>query len=47
MDKDWRNTFGILIWPLGQGQGGVATKGPKFILYKHSNVAYEIKGYEE
>ena len=39
--------FGILMWPLGAGPGGVAPKGPKFILYKHSDVAYQIEGYEE
>ena len=40
MRKDWRKTFGILMLPLGQGQGCVALKGPKFILYKYSPVAY-------
>ena len=25
----------------------MATKGPKFILYKHSHVAYQIEGNEE
>ena len=47
MDEDWKNTFGILMCPLGQGQVSVASKGQKFILYKHSHVAYQIKGYEE
>ena len=31
MDEDWRNTFGILMWSLGSGPGGVNSKGPKFI----------------
>ena len=30
----------------GQGQGGVASKGPKCILYKHIHVAYQKEGYE-
>ena len=47
MDEDWRNTFGILMYPYGPGQGVVAPKGPKSILYKHSHVAYQIKGNEE
>ena len=49
MDEDLRNTFRILMLPLGQGQGqgGVALKGPKFILYKYSHVAYQIEGYGE
>ena len=47
MDEDWRNTFGILMWPLGAGPGSVALKGPKFILYKHSHFANQIEGYEE
>ena len=25
----------------------MASKGPKSILYKHSHVAYQIKGYEK
>ena len=33
--------------PWGQGQRGVAPKGPKFILYRRSHVAYQIEGYEE
>ena len=32
---------------LGAGPGGMASKGPKSILYKHSHVAYQIEGYEE
>ena len=47
MDGDWRNTFGILMQPLGPGPGGVAPKGPKSMLYKHSHAAYQIKGNEE
>ena len=47
MDEDWRNIFAILIDPSRQGQGGVAPKGPKSILYKHSHVAYQIEGNEE
>ena len=47
MDEDWRNTFRILMIPWGQGQGGMAQKGPKSILYKHSHVAYQINGNEE
>ena len=55
MDEDWRNTFGILMWPLEAGPGGVCVgvggggggEGPTFILYKHSHVAYQIEGYEE
>ena len=47
MDEDWRNTCGILMFPLGAGPGIVAAKGLKFILYKHSHVAYQIEGYEE
>ena len=47
MDEDWRNAFRILMWPWGQGQGGVAPKGPKSTLYKHNHVAYQIEGYEE
>ena len=43
MDEDWRNTFGILIYPLGTGPG-VAPKGPESILYKRSHVAYQIEG---
>ena len=31
----------------GGGGGGVAQKGLKSILYKHSHVAYQIKGNEE
>ena len=31
----------------GKGGGGVAPKGPKSILYKHSQVAYQIEGNEE
>ena len=31
----------------GAGPEGVASKGPKFILYKHSHVAYQIEGYKE
>ena len=42
MEEDWRNTL-----PLGAGTGGVAQRGPKSILYKHSHVAYQIKGNEE
>ena len=33
--------------PWGQGQGGVAPKGPKSILHKHSHIVYQIEGYEE
>ena len=33
--------------PGGQGQVGVATMGPKSILYKHSHVVYQIEGNEE
>ena len=33
--------------PWGQGQEGVALKAPKSILYKHSHVAYQVKGNEE
>ena len=52
LDEDWRNTFGILMSPLGAGPGVVppgvvAPEGPKSILYKHSHVAYQIKGNEE
>ena len=47
MDEEWKNTFRILMWPLGQGQEGVALKGPKSILYKQSHVAYQIECYEE
>ena len=47
MDEDWWNTFGILMYPLGAGPWGVALKGPKSILYKHSHVAFQIKGNEE
>ena len=47
MDENLKNTFGISIQPLGAGPGGVATKGPKSILYKHSNVLYQTKGDEE
>ena len=32
--------------PMGGGGGGVAPKGPKSILYKHSHIAYQIKGNE-
>ena len=35
------------ITPGGQGHGGVAPKGQKSILYKHSHVAYKIEGKEE
>ena len=42
MDEDWRNAFEILMRPLGAGPGDVAPKGLKFILYKHSHVAYQI-----
>ena len=46
MDKDWRiRNFDVTL--LGQGQGCVAPKGPKFILYKNSHVAYQIEGYEK
>ena len=31
----------------GRAREDVAPKGPKFILYKHSHVAYQIEGYEE
>ena len=44
MDEDWRNTFEILMWPLGPGPGGVAPKGPKSNLYKRSHNAYQIEG---
>ena len=47
MDEDWRNTFGILMSPLESEPEGVASKGPKSILYKHSDVAYPIEGNEE
>ena len=47
MDEDWRNTFGILMQPIVAGPGGVAPKGPKSNLYKHSHVAYQIEGNEE
>ena len=47
MDEDWRHMFGILMLPLGAGQWGVALKGPISILYKHSHVAYQIKGNED
>ena len=31
--------------PLGVGPGvGVAPKGPKSVLYKHSHVSYQVKG---
>ena len=43
MDENCRNTFGILMQPLGQSHGVVAPKGPKSILYKHSHVAYHIE----
>ena len=48
MDEDWRNTFGILMLPLGAGPGGVAPKGPKSI-FKNimSHVAYQIKDNEK
>ena len=39
MDEDWRNTFRILMYPLGEEPVGVAPKDPKSILYKHSHVA--------
>ena len=46
MDEDWRNTFRISdVTPWGRAS--VAPKDQKFILYKHSHVAYQIKGYEE
>ena len=47
MDEDWRYTSEFLCNPWGQGQRGVASKGPKSILYKHSHVAYQIEGNEE
>ena len=47
VDEGWKNTFGILMYPLGAGPGGVAPIGPKSILYKHSHDAYQIKGNEE
>ena len=47
MVEDWRNTFRILMYHLGAGPGGVASKGSKSILYKHSHVAYQIEGNEE
>ena len=51
MGEDWRNTFEIVTpgggGGGGQGQEGVAPKGPKSILYKHSHVAYQIKGNGE
>ena len=31
MDEDWRNIFGILMYLLGVGPGGVTPKGPKVI----------------
>ena len=31
---------------LGARPGGVALKSPKSILYKHSHVAYQLKGIE-
>ena len=31
----------------GGGGGGRAPKGLKFILYKHSHVAYQLEGYED
>ena len=57
MDEDRRNTFGILmgsssphskryyLCPGGRARG-VASKGPKSILYKHSHIAYQIEGIE-
>ena len=33
MDEDWRNTFRILMQPLGAEPKGLAPKGPKSILY--------------
>ena len=47
MNEDCRSTFGILIQLLGAGPGDVAPKGPKSIFFKHSRVAYQIKGNEE
>ena len=48
MEEDRRNTFRILMLPLGlRAKGGAALKGPKFILYKYSHVAHQIEGYEE
>ena len=48
MDEDWRNTFEILMYP---GGGGGRARGmwarTKSSLYKHSHVAYQIKGNEE
>ena len=41
MDEDWRNTFRILMQPLGVWP----PKDPKSILYKHSHVAYRIEEY--
>ena len=49
MDEDWRNTFRILMLPLGAGAGpgGCGLEGSKSILFKHNHVAHQIKGYEE
>ena len=35
----------MTLW--GRAKGGWPPKGPKFILYKHSHVAYQIEDYEE
>ena len=42
MDGDWRNAFDeFRCYSLGAGPAG-----PKFILYKYSHIAYQIKGNE-
>ena len=54
MDKDWRN-FDVSPGSRAEGEGGGGggegsvgpLKDPKFSLYKHSHVAYQIEGYEE
>ena len=46
MDENWRNIPNFYV-PLGTGPGGVALEGPKSILLKHSQVAYQIKDNEE
>ena len=44
MDEDIWN---FDVTPGGRARGVVARKEPKSILYKHSHVAYQIKGSEE
>ena len=46
MDEDGGTHSDFDVTP-GDRARGVAPKGPKSILYKHSHVAYQIKGNEE